>query len=188
MEWKEESSRNVNTSLETGQEENECAITRLLLLKFISSKGAPVTLLELITYFQSNSHPLSSNQIDEQLNHLLKDSKLRTATYDFDGERLTVYWIPVYVNKEKITTEEDNQHRQTLSNDVEQLQQQLKDLEKEINAKRNVHKKLHSAHLERLHRYNDMKDCGQMLLGQLATLDSVRTKDLYAQFGLNLDD
>ncbi|XP_066294683.1 DNA repair protein SWI5 homolog [Branchiostoma lanceolatum] len=39
-----------------------------------------------------------------------------------------------------------------------------------------------------LHRYNEMKDIGQMLLGRLATLEGVTTREMYQKFELNLED
>ncbi|KAG8554859.1 hypothetical protein GDO81_003925 [Engystomops pustulosus] len=43
-------------------------------------------------------------------------------------------------------------------------------------------------HISLLHEYNELKDTGQMLLGRLAVLRGVTTKDLYAEFGLDLED
>ncbi|XP_019643523.1 PREDICTED: DNA repair protein SWI5 homolog [Branchiostoma belcheri] len=39
-----------------------------------------------------------------------------------------------------------------------------------------------------LHRYNEMKDVGQMLLGRLATLEGVTMREMYQRFGLDLED
>ncbi|XP_041429177.1 DNA repair protein SWI5 homolog [Xenopus laevis] len=43
-------------------------------------------------------------------------------------------------------------------------------------------------HITLLHEYNELKDAGQMLLGRLAVLRGVTTKELYAEFGMNLED
>ncbi|XP_053551344.1 DNA repair protein SWI5 homolog [Bombina bombina] len=43
-------------------------------------------------------------------------------------------------------------------------------------------------HITLLHQYNELKDAGQMLLGKLAVIRHVTTKDLYAEFGLDLED
>ncbi|KAM4019473.1 DNA repair protein SWI5 homolog [Anomaloglossus baeobatrachus] len=43
-------------------------------------------------------------------------------------------------------------------------------------------------HIALLHEYNELKDTGQMLLGRLAAMRGVTTKDLYGEFGLDLED
>ncbi|KAJ2797296.1 swi5-like zinc finger protein [Coemansia helicoidea] len=42
--------------------------------------------------------------------------------------------------------------------------------------------------IERLHRYNDIKDAGQILFGKLAELKGTTIKDVYAEYGVSLDD
>ncbi|KAM8804003.1 DNA repair protein SWI5 homolog [Rhynchonycteris naso] len=43
-------------------------------------------------------------------------------------------------------------------------------------------------HISQLHEYNDIKDVGQMLLGRLAVIRGVTTKELYPEFGLDMSD
>uniref|UniRef100_A0A8I3PZ72 DNA repair protein SWI5 homolog n=2 Tax=Canis lupus familiaris TaxID=9615 RepID=A0A8I3PZ72_CANLF len=43
-------------------------------------------------------------------------------------------------------------------------------------------------HISQLHEYNDIKDIGQMLLGKLAMIRGVTTKELYPEFGLEMND
>ncbi|KAM9324329.1 DNA repair protein SWI5 homolog [Gastrophryne carolinensis] len=43
-------------------------------------------------------------------------------------------------------------------------------------------------HIKLLHEYNELKDTGQMLLGRLAVLQGVTTKELYSEFGMELED
>ncbi|XP_077162596.1 DNA repair protein SWI5 homolog [Paroedura picta] len=43
-------------------------------------------------------------------------------------------------------------------------------------------------HITLLHEYNEIKDAGQRLLGQLAVIRGVTTKELYPEFGLDLND
>lgn len=43
-------------------------------------------------------------------------------------------------------------------------------------------------HISQLHEYNDIKDAGQMLLGKLAVIRGVTTKELYPEFGLDMND
>ncbi|XP_067869122.1 DNA repair protein SWI5 homolog [Heterodontus francisci] len=43
-------------------------------------------------------------------------------------------------------------------------------------------------HIDQLHEYNDIKDVGQLLLGKLAIIRGVTTRELYSEFGLELED
>uniref|UniRef100_A0A8D2DC98 DNA repair protein SWI5 homolog n=1 Tax=Sciurus vulgaris TaxID=55149 RepID=A0A8D2DC98_SCIVU len=43
-------------------------------------------------------------------------------------------------------------------------------------------------HISLLHEYNDIKDVGQMLLGKLAMIRGVTSKELYPEFGLDMND
>ncbi|XP_023586383.1 DNA repair protein SWI5 homolog, partial [Trichechus manatus latirostris] len=43
-------------------------------------------------------------------------------------------------------------------------------------------------HISQLHEYNDIKDVGQMLLGKLAVIRGVTTKELYPEFDLDVND
>uniref|UniRef100_F6SMZ5 DNA repair protein SWI5 homolog n=1 Tax=Callithrix jacchus TaxID=9483 RepID=F6SMZ5_CALJA len=43
-------------------------------------------------------------------------------------------------------------------------------------------------HITQLHEYNDIKDVGQMLMGKLAVIQGVTTKELYPEFGLDVND
>uniref|UniRef100_A0A8C6FUV4 DNA repair protein SWI5 homolog n=1 Tax=Moschus moschiferus TaxID=68415 RepID=A0A8C6FUV4_MOSMO len=43
-------------------------------------------------------------------------------------------------------------------------------------------------HISQLHQYNDLKDAAQMLLGRLAVIRGVTTKELYPEFGLDMND
>ncbi|XP_069729725.1 DNA repair protein SWI5 homolog, partial [Phaenicophaeus curvirostris] len=43
-------------------------------------------------------------------------------------------------------------------------------------------------HISLLHEYNDIKDAGQMLLGKLAVIRGVTTKQMYPEYDLELSD
>ncbi|KAJ1941715.1 swi5-like zinc finger protein [Linderina pennispora] len=47
---------------------------------------------------------------------------------------------------------------------------------------------LTDAHIERLHRYNDIKDAGQILFGKLADVQGKLVKDMYSAYSVDLDD
>ncbi|XP_017600909.1 PREDICTED: DNA repair protein SWI5 homolog, partial [Corvus brachyrhynchos] len=43
-------------------------------------------------------------------------------------------------------------------------------------------------HISLLHEYNEIKDAGQMLLGKLAVIRGVTTKQLYPEYDLEISD
>ncbi|CAN0390402.1 unnamed protein product [Lampetra fluviatilis] len=43
-------------------------------------------------------------------------------------------------------------------------------------------------HIRKLHDYNELKDAAQSLLGQLAVLRGITTRDLYGNYGLDVED
>ncbi|KAJ2491646.1 swi5-like zinc finger protein [Coemansia sp. RSA 2050] len=43
-------------------------------------------------------------------------------------------------------------------------------------------------HIDRLHRYNDIKDAGQLLFGKLAELKGKTVKDIYKEYSVNIED
>lgn len=45
-----------------------------------------------------------------------------------------------------------------------------------------------NSYIDWLHRYNELKDAGQMLLGKLAELQGLTTKEMYGRFSLDLED
>ena len=43
-------------------------------------------------------------------------------------------------------------------------------------------------YIDLLHRYNDLKDAGQALLGKLAEMEGTTTRSMYAKYKLSDDD
>lgn len=42
--------------------------------------------------------------------------------------------------------------------------------------------------LDKIHRYNELKDAGQVLLGHFATVERTTVKKMYEKYGLDLQD
>lgn len=81
-------------------------------------------------------------------------------------------------------------HEDVLQREISELKQKEAALDKEIEQLEAEGYSIEELdkHISRLHEYNELKDTGQMLLGRLAVLRGVTTKDLYAEFGLDLED
>lgn len=80
--------------------------------------------------------------------------------------------------------------RISASSDTGRMKVRLQNLQAEIDSlkKEGLKEEELKTHIDKLHEYNEIKDVAQMVLGRIATLEGVRTKDLYAKYGLNLDD
>ncbi|XP_069039358.1 DNA repair protein SWI5 homolog isoform X1 [Lepisosteus oculatus] len=78
----------------------------------------------------------------------------------------------------------------SVEEEVEGLKKRLQELDSEIAQLQTEGLTVEELdkHIDLLHEYNDIKDNGQMLLGRLATVRGVTTKDLYGEFGLDLGD
>lgn len=76
-----------------------------------------------------------------------------------------------------------------LSDDVLKLKEKLKVVEREMEGlAENYSEDELQVHIDRLHKYNEVKDVGQLLLGKIAEVESTTTAALYQQFGLETGD
>ncbi|XP_038230205.1 DNA repair protein SWI5 homolog [Dermochelys coriacea] len=84
----------------------------------------------------------------------------------------------------------DGVNKEALQHEVEELKQKDLALDQEIAQLLAEGYSLQELekHISLLHEYNDIKDTGQMLLGKLATIRGVTTKELYPKFDLELTD
>ncbi|XP_008167475.2 DNA repair protein SWI5 homolog [Chrysemys picta bellii] len=84
----------------------------------------------------------------------------------------------------------DGVNKEALQCEVEELKQEDLALDQEIAQLLAEGYSLEELekHISLLHEYNDIKDTGQMLLGKLATIRGVTTKELYPKFDLELTD
>ncbi|XP_022084188.1 DNA repair protein SWI5 homolog isoform X2 [Acanthaster planci] len=97
---------------------------------------------------------------------------------------------PVRNQVESATETQPLETVESLTKGVEQLQQTANELQVEIVALTNegYREEELQTHIEKMHEYNELKDTGQMLLGKIALVKGVTTKDLYEQFSLDLSD
>ena len=43
-------------------------------------------------------------------------------------------------------------------------------------------------HMNHLHEYNELKDIGQIIIGKIAEIKGMTTKEIYSEYGLHLTD
>ncbi|XP_078080272.1 DNA repair protein SWI5 homolog [Mustelus asterias] len=93
--------------------------------------------------------------------------------------------------KSPLKTPQDPEFNSTnLQHDLENLRKKCKDLDDQIEGLISEGYTLEELdqHIDQLHEYNDIKDVGQLLLGKLAVIRGVTTRELYSEFGLDLED
>ncbi|KAK7095201.1 DNA repair protein SWI5 homolog [Littorina saxatilis] len=77
-----------------------------------------------------------------------------------------------------------------LQKEVAELEEQLREVEQQIYKLKDegLDESELAEHITKLHEYNEIKDTAQMVLGHIATLQGVRTRDVYPKYRLELDD
>uniref|UniRef100_M3ZH50 DNA repair protein SWI5 homolog n=2 Tax=Xiphophorus TaxID=8082 RepID=M3ZH50_XIPMA len=112
--------------------------------------------------------------------HLKKEAQKRTPFSKFKKVN-SHFKSPLQVpDSPKVSPEEEVAE---LQKKKEQLDSEIAQLEEEGCRVEEL-----DQHIDKLHEYNDIKDIGQSLLGRIAALRGTTTRDLYAHFGLELDD
>ncbi|NXX94877.1 SWI5 protein, partial [Centropus bengalensis] len=86
--------------------------------------------------------------------------------------------------------QQDGTNKEALQRELEELKQKNQALDQEIAQLLSEGYSLEELekHISLLHEYNDIKDAGQMLLGKLAVIQGVTTKELYPEYDLELND
>ncbi|XP_040081657.1 DNA repair protein SWI5 homolog [Oryx dammah] len=84
----------------------------------------------------------------------------------------------------------DRASKDSLQLDIQKLKEKKDMLDKEISQLLSEGYSVDELedHISQLHEYNDIKDAAQMLLGRLAVIRGVTTKELYPEFGLDMND
>ncbi|KAI8911330.1 Swi5-domain-containing protein [Powellomyces hirtus] len=150
---------------------------------------------KLISRLEAAGRPLSSSELllespdDEQVLAPLL-SQRRIMRKDVPGVAgLVVYWLPDHTKEPPPDTA-----RVALQSDISRLRAKLADLESEarvlegsLSPGTNVDAEA-SAHIKRLHDYNEIKDIGQLLFGRLAEREGTTTRSMYERFDLGVDD
>ena len=129
---------------------------------------------------------------DERLEQLIRTGDIKAV----ENVPNVYYAIPLSLRKRKTTrcfSPLRSQERSALIKEINHFREKLQTLTEEYNAlllKKDsfpTQEQL-TAHMQRLHQYNDVKDLGQLLLGKLAELEGVKVQKLYDDYDIGPDD
>ncbi|KAJ1992472.1 swi5-like zinc finger protein [Coemansia spiralis] len=76
----------------------------------------------------------------------------------------------------------------SLRQDLDELAQKRDELLAKSNLSIEQARKMNEEHIDRLHRYNDIKDAGQIMFGKLAELKGKTVKEIYEEYCVDLKD
>ena len=86
------------------------------------------------------------------------------------------------------TSSRTNKTPAAVEAEIQELKTELEKVEKEIaELSESYSVDELEGHIAALHRYNEVKDAGQILLGKLAEVEGTTTASLYERYGLELD-
>jgi Fe-S cluster assembly scaffold protein SufB len=113
--------------------------------------------------------------LDSKLLRLLDNNLIVKLEIENEDPNPRIYWLG---SGEQVKSVADELREQ-----IEQVNQEIGKLTEEDSRIDDV-----GNYVDILHEYNDLKDTGQALLGQLATIEGTTTKEMYKRFKLELED
>ncbi|XP_031574367.1 DNA repair protein SWI5 homolog [Actinia tenebrosa] len=74
------------------------------------------------------------------------------------------------------------EEKKSIKEKIKSIEEEIAELQKEYDVSEL------QDHIDKLHEYNDIKDAGQLILGRLAEIKGKTTKQMYEEFGLDIND
>lgn len=102
-----------------------------------------------------------------------------------EDDQCALYWHPTTATSSSGHLEAERQA------ELATLRSRLQELDAQIAQhapKETAYNKEIGEHMERVHDYHELKDVAQALMGRLATIEGVLTRDLYKRYDLDLED
>jgi len=89
----------------------------------------------------------------------------------------------------RTTTKDDLSDKVKLAQEVVSLHQKCDEIDKEIQLLQEEYDEDElPMYVDRLHKYNEIKDVAQSVIGRIAEKEGTTTRNLYERFDLDLDD
>lgn len=99
------------------------------------------------------------------------------------------YMIQPQVNKsntKRMAEDEEANNLKESNNELDSLEKENKSLQEALGTV--DHTKMYNEYIELLHDYNELKDVVQAMLGRLAVMRNMTTRELYPEFDLDPKD
>mmetsp|Transcript_16615 Transcript_16615/g.27465 ORF Transcript_16615/g.27465 Transcript_16615/m.27465 type:complete len:161 (+) Transcript_16615:51-533(+) len=160
------------------------------MLAYLKGLQRPASLAELEQAFKGQN-------VAADLKQLVERGEIESDQFgSLSSVHSTFAWLPTQTfsissKKETALPESKVEQEELKAQDEEKLCSELKarlqEQDAELLSLAGIEKDI-AEKIDRLHRYNDVKDAGQMLLGKLAEFKNTTTRELYQQFGLDVAD
>ena len=150
------------------------------ILELFYEKKIPMTLDEIFGYLSDSD--MSVDEVRFQMDRMVSQKllTLKSISTSASGSSSSSDSMLIYfptINEDKRMSSQRAQAFSTLN---QYLQEEIaNDQEADEQLK---------GHMDRLHRYNEIKDSAQTLLGVLANIKGVCVRDLYSEFSLDMND
>ncbi|KAH0790106.1 DNA repair protein SWI5 [Histomonas meleagridis] len=158
--------------------------------------------MDMLTALQAAHAPLTLDELQEYCGPMFSNDRLETLIRTGEIKEIpnlpNVYWFVPDSMKKKTTTRKcqsplKENERKTLIQQVLDLRIKINSLSKEVDSlmlrkdEFPTQKQLND-HMNRLHKYNETKDIGQLILGHLAEMEHKKIQELHEEYNLTNDD
>ena len=158
--------------------------------------------MDILTALEAAHSPLSTDELKAFCGVMFTSERLETLIRSGDVKLVpgleNVYWsVPAALKKrgaiKKCQSPMKAQDRKALIKQVVDLRTKITMVTKELDAlmlKKDsfpTQEQL-TDHMNRLHRYNEIKDSGMAIIGHIADLEKVQAKEVYERYGLSQND
>jgi hypothetical protein len=155
--------------------------------------------MDILTALEAAHSPLTLSELQEYCGVMFSQQRLESLIRSGDVKHVPdlpdVFWsVPAALKKQntmkRLQPPLKPSEREKYLTDIHALRDKLSSVSFELDALRLQKDQFPTqeqltAHMNRLHAYNDMKDIGQLIIGHLAEVEKCKVQKLYERYGID---